>query len=208
MPDGLELFIGEIGGEWKDVDLLDFCSRLAFELSNVAVMVRRFRKTTSFIMTCWSLRLIFIESEILASEERGRDDEQKDGRNDPERREHQLVGHTEALRLFRAIASMFGPNWPDTLGGRGVVEWSINRRMHVRPTYQPQLHCERIATPAHKTFQPIPQSKTISGLFADFVFILQAYSNSYHICQNNRAKIKCIEVNIVMKGCFGWLISE
>jgi hypothetical protein len=41
---GLQRFMEEIGEEWKEVDLFDFCSRLVFELSNIAVMGPTFPK--------------------------------------------------------------------------------------------------------------------------------------------------------------------
>jgi hypothetical protein len=44
MKPGLLRFMDEIGEEWKEVDLLDFCSRLVFELSNIAVMGPTFPK--------------------------------------------------------------------------------------------------------------------------------------------------------------------
>jgi hypothetical protein len=44
MQPGLQRFMEEIGKEWKEVDLLDFCSRLVFELSNNAFMGPTFPK--------------------------------------------------------------------------------------------------------------------------------------------------------------------
>jgi hypothetical protein len=44
MKPGLQRFMEDIGEEWKEVDLLEFCSRLVFELSNIAVMGPTFPK--------------------------------------------------------------------------------------------------------------------------------------------------------------------
>jgi hypothetical protein len=44
MQPGLDRFVDEIGDDWKEVDLDDFCNRLVFELSNTAMMGPTFPK--------------------------------------------------------------------------------------------------------------------------------------------------------------------
>ena len=44
MKPGIRRFMKEIGDDWKEVDFLDFCSRLVFELSNTAMMGPTFPK--------------------------------------------------------------------------------------------------------------------------------------------------------------------
>jgi len=69
----IDRLVGEIGDEWKEIDLNDWCCKLIFELSNIAIMGKTFPKDAELFhdllqfednfLTVWKLPEFLVRKE-------------------------------------------------------------------------------------------------------------------------------------------------